>query len=220
MWRIHCVSQKGKSMKRITCLLVVVICAVCALPSAALADPPRTGSKNGSVPATTFSLWSTSHTSAAFPGFNVHTQAYGPPVPQIWGWCGIITKEKKVIRRFKKKGGAKVVLFCGGPKYDSAPKWGLRHIERRHRGDWDRKAFGTSMTWRQLADIGIAATLADPYVRGKVKDGKHCYSRVIYLWDLRRYRIVGTTIVRVLWRADGDRRIITAYPSDTHCDVR
>lgn len=64
---------------------------------------------------------------------------------------------------------------------------------------WSISDTGADMA--AVADVGIAATLADPYVRGKVKDGKHCYSRVIYLWDLQRDRIVGTTIVRVLWRA-------------------
>jgi hypothetical protein len=80
-------------------------------------------------------------------------------------------------------------------------------------------AVGTFQGWREIADIGIAATVRDPDIRGKIRSGKHCYSRVVYLWDVRRHRIIGTMIVRVVWRADGDRRIITAFPARTHCDL-
>jgi hypothetical protein len=104
----------------------------------------------------------------------------------------LITNEKKVVRVFKKKGGPKVTLFCGRPKYRSHPTWGLRHIYKSHKGQWEDMAVGTFQGWREIADIGIAGALRDPDVCGKIRNGKHCYSRVVYLWDVRRYRIIGT----------------------------
>jgi len=89
------------------------------------------------------------------------------PQPVTWGWCGVITPEKKLIRRFKKKGGAKVPLYCGGPKYSSRPTWGLRHILWRHEDDWERKAFGTHQGWRELVDISVDAVLRDPDIVAK-----------------------------------------------------
>jgi hypothetical protein len=136
------------------------------------------------------------------------------PEARIWGWCGIITKEMKVVRTFKKHGGAKVHLYCGGPKYSEKPRWGLRHIERYHESQWENKSFGTFQSWREIADISIAAVLADPVVKGPVKRGKRCYSRYVFLWDVSRDRMIDFMTVRVVFKATGDRRIITAYPAD------
>ena len=133
-----------------------------------------------------------------------------------WGACGVISKERKLVRTYSRRGGAKVYLYCGGPKFSSNPTWGYRHILKRHRDDFERKAFRTRQTWRELADISIEVALAHPKVAGPTRAGKRCYSAVVYLIDERNGDLVGTMIVRVLWRVS-DGAIITAHPAKQHC---
>jgi hypothetical protein len=141
------------------------------------------------------------------------------PQPVTWGWCGVITPEKKLIRMFKKKGGTHVPLYCGGPKYSFHPTWGLRHIVQRHEVDWERKAFGTHQGWRELVDISVDAVLRNPDVAGKERGGKRCFSRHVYLWDYERDQVVDFMTVKVVFLAHGSHKIITAYPATNNCDL-
>lgn len=153
----------------------------------------------------------------ALPTMKSQTIGYSGDAKVIaWGSCGVISKEKKLVRTYSRRGGAKVYLYCGGPKFSSDPTWGYRHILKRHRDDFERKAFRTRQTWRELADISIEVALAHPKVAGPIRSGKRCYSAVVYLIDHRNGDVVGTMIVRVLWRIS-DNAIITAYPAARHC---
>jgi hypothetical protein len=163
---------------------------------------------------TTQLVWTSSRTGPR----EQRVTATDAPQARVWGWCGLISKEKKVVRTFKKNGGAKVHLYCGGPKYSGHPRLGLRHIERYHESLWEYKSFGTFQSWREIADISIAAVLADPVVKGPVEDGKRSYSRYLYLWDVSCDRMIDFMTVRVIFKAAGDRRIVTAYPTDNNCN--
>lgn len=138
-------------------------------------------------------------------------------VAEVWGACGVITSTSKVVRTYDGVAGIRrVYLKCGGPKYSSRPDWGYRHILARHRGDFENMAAGTAQNWREVADISIGGALRDPQVRGGLVDGKRCFSRRIYLYNLRTGDQVRTRIVRVVFRAS-DNAIVTAYPSSKQC---
>ena len=64
-----------------------------------------------------------------------------------------------------------------------------------------------------MADISIDAVLKDPVIAGREYDGKRCFSRYVYLWDYQRNRVVDFMTVRVVFRAQGSHKIISAYPS-------
>ena len=154
-------------MKRILRTVLTAMAAMWLVPALALADAPQPAPQPDPALAPTAPVryaWSASAALPASKGAAIRNQRYGPREPQTWGWCGIIEGEEG-RSAFQEEGRAKVFLFCGGPKYDSKPKWGLRHIQRYHEGHWEGKAVGTNSTWRQLADVSIAAALADPFVR-------------------------------------------------------
>lgn len=181
-------------------LLVLIAAAACtavtAYPTAMAAEPGLR-----SVPKTT----------------SVRLPAKLSTGPQIWAACGLFGKTGKVVRTYGELAGVKRVhLTCGGPKYDSQPTWGYRHIVRYHEQHFEGMAAGTFQNWREVADIGIATALADPEVRGFVRDGKRCFSRTIRLYNTRTGQVVRTQIVRVVFRTS-DNAIITAYPSRQHC---
>ena len=109
-----------------------------------------------------------------------------------------------------------VYLRCGGPRYDSNPTCGYRHILARHRGDFERLAIGTSQNWRDVADLAMNATAGDPDVAVPVGGGKACYSRVIFLRNLRTNQVVSQQVVRmIVVIATND--IVTAYPATRQC---
>jgi hypothetical protein len=56
-------------------------------------------------------------------------------------------------------------------------------------------------------------------VAGKARDDKRGFSRYIYLWDVRNDKVIDVMIVKVVFKATGDLRIITAYPASSHCDL-
>lgn len=140
--------------------------------------------------------------------------SFGSGSSEVWGACGIWTKEAKIIRTYKRRGGAKVYLKCGGPKYTSDPTWGFRHIKRYHLSQFETMSFGTYQNWQQIADLAIATALATPE-RTTARDGKVCVSRTIKLYNVRTGREVDRATVRVIYRVR-DSAIITAYPS-AHC---
>lgn len=134
-----------------------------------------------------------------------------------WGACGVTTSTSKIIRTYDGVAGIRnVYLKCGGPKYTSSPTWGYRHILKNHRSDFENIAAGTAQNWRDVADVGMGGALRDPDVRGAESDGKRCFSRKIYLYNLQTGELVRTKIVRVIFRTS-DAAIITAYPSSSQC---
>ena len=136
----------------------------------------------------------------------------------IWGACGVITNENKIVRTYEGVAGIRrVYLTCGGPKYTDKPLWGYRHIQARHQRDFEVLAVRTAQNWRDIADVGMGGSLRDPEVRGPVIDGKRCFSRKIYYYNLETGKLVSTVIIKTIFRTT-DNAIVTTYPSDEHCD--
>lgn len=134
-----------------------------------------------------------------------------------WGACGVTTSTSKVLRTYDGVAGIRrVYLKCGGPKYTKNPTWGYRQILRYHRTDFENLVAGTAQNWRDIADVGMGGALRDPDVRGAARDGKRCFSRKIYLYNLQTGELVHTKIVRVVFRTS-DAAIITAYPASRQC---
>jgi len=135
----------------------------------------------------------------------------------VWGACGVVTSTSKIVRTYGGVPGIRrVYLKCGGPKYSDEPSWGYRHVLRYHIHDFEAMSVGTYQNWRDVADLAMATTLADPTVRRPAVDGKRCFSRALKLYDLHTGRLVRTQIFRVVFRTS-DAAIITVYPSSRHC---
>ncbi|QFG20783.1 hypothetical protein [Actinomadura sp. WMMB 499] len=131
-----------------------------------------------------------------------------------WGACGRNTDPQKLVRLFTKNRVVDFALRCGGPKYSSSPTWGYRHILWRHRGDFERMAAGTYQNWRDIADLAMSHNTSDPdrYSHG---GGKSCYSRVLYLRNIRTNQVVRKQIFKMI--VSSSNNIITSYPAGTHC---
>ena len=132
-----------------------------------------------------------------------------------WGACGLSTDPAKLVREFPVKPGVSFVLRCGGPKYSPTPGDGYRHILWRHRGDFERIASGTYQNWRDVADLSLASIASDPDIAAPSR-GSMCYSRVIFLLNLRTNQVVRQQIVKMIV-APETGNVITAYPADRHC---
>ena len=131
-----------------------------------------------------------------------------------WGACGRNTDTQKMVRLFTKNRVVDFALRCGGPKHSSSPTWGYRHILWRHRGDFERMAAGTYQNWRDIADLAMSHNTSDPD-RSRHSGGKSCYSRVLYLRNIRNNQVVRTQIFKMI--VSGSNNIITSYPAGTHC---
>jgi hypothetical protein len=142
-----------------------------------------------------------------------------PAAAAPWGACGIGTDESKVVAQYLVNVRTSFTLRCGGPRYAAEPAWGYRHVLWRHRGDFERLAAGTSENWRDLADLVMESISRDPDAAQDAGDGKGCYSRLIYLRNLRTNQVVGTQIFRMyVVIKTGD--IITVHPRSTQCPER
>ncbi|RSN51610.1 hypothetical protein DMH08_30305 [Actinomadura sp. WAC 06369] len=131
-----------------------------------------------------------------------------------WGACGRNTDPQKLVRLFTKNRVVDFALRCGGPKHSSSPTWGYRHILWRHRGDFERMAAGTYQNWRDIADLAMSHNTSDPD-RSKHSGGKSCYSRVLYLRNIRTNQVVRQQIFKMV--VGSNNNIITSYPSGSHC---
>ena len=139
-----------------------------------------------------------------------------PAAAAPWGACGLSTDPSKVVREFPVKPGVTFVLRCGGPKYSAEPGDGYRHILWRHRGQFEQIAVGTYQNWRDVADLSMEIIARDPDVAIPTTRGTTCYSRVVFLINLRTNQVARQQIVRmVVVTATGD--IVTAYPTERHC---
>lgn len=195
--------------------------------SSAAADP----SKGPSQPAATTTPSSSSDLAwSTEPGKVVGGAASDSRVQpmQVWGACGVITDNKKVLRTFSRHkatapGGkhmrsGKSKLQCGRP--DNAQGkggYGYRHITEDHLGDWSTLATRTSQNWRDVADLAIESALKDPDSVSYAKtNDAFCFSRLIYLVNKRTGKTVGTNKPRTILSA-GSTDIITAYPNSRQC---
>ena len=107
--------------------------------------------------------------------------------------------------------GGKSNLLCGNTSF------GYRHIVLRHRTEWEHSAILTGNNWRDVADFAISTVLGDPdMVRYQPRSRAFCFSRVIYLVNIRTNRLVGTKIPKVVV-SETNKRVITAYPTNTQC---
>lgn len=71
-----------------------------------------------------------------------------------------------ILRTYSRAGGGGFAagyssMRCGTQRTDGTG-WGLRHIEARHRADWQAKANYVGATWEDFLDFSVAQTLAGP----------------------------------------------------------
>ncbi|MEV5827741.1 hypothetical protein AB0L25_19435 [Spirillospora sp. NPDC052242] len=180
-----------------------LLCAsfVAAIVGTAGAAPAQAAPSSGDRPA-----WSASPASAV-------SRVQVPAAPP-WGACGRNTDPQKLVRLFTKNRVVDFALRCGGPKYSSSPTWGYRHILWRHRGDFERMAAGTYQNWRDIADLAMSSNTSDPD-RSRHSGGKSCYSRLLYLRNIRTNQVVRKQIFKMV--VGSNNNIITSYPAGTHC---
>ena len=133
-----------------------------------------------------------------------------------WGACGLGTEESKVVAQYVVNARTTFTLRCGSPRYDSNPRWGFRHILANHRENFEALAADTDQNWRDVADLALESISRDPDVAKPAGNGKGCYSRLIFMRNLRTNQIVRSQIVRMfVVISTGD--IITLYPHDSQC---
>lgn len=84
----------------------------------------------------------------------------------------------------------------------------------RHRADFERMAAGTYQNWRDVADLAMSYNTSDPD-RFSYGGGKSCYSRLLYLRNIRTGQIVRQQIFKMI--VSSQNNIITSYPTGTHC---
>lgn len=77
-------------------------------------------------------------------------------------------------------------------------------------------AFGTYQNWRDVADLSMEIIAKDPDVTVPTMRDTTCYSRVIFLANLRTNQVVRQKIVKMIV-VSGTGDIVTAYPTDRHC---
>jgi hypothetical protein len=135
-----------------------------------------------------------------------------------WGACGLGTDEDKLVTQYAVNARTNVYLRCGGPRWDPNPTSGYRHILAKHRGDFERLAFGTYQNWRDIADLAMEAMARDPDVAIPVRGAKACYSRAIFVRNLRTNQVVGQRIVKMIV-VIATNNIVTAYPASRQCEV-
>lgn len=187
----------------VLCMRAKIFCAVFAAATlgTVAAVPAQAAPSSADRPA-----WSASPSQATS---RAQVQA-APP----WGACGRSTDPQKLVRLFTKNRVVDFALRCGGPKHSSSPTWGYRHILWRHKGDFERMAAGTYQNWRDIADLAMSHNTSDPD-RYSHRGGKSCYSRVLYLRNIRTNQVVRKQIFKMI--VSGSNNIITSYPTGTHC---
>lgn len=133
-----------------------------------------------------------------------------------WGACGNGTEESKIVAQYAVNARTYVTLRCGGPRWTGEPTWGYRHILAGHRQDFERLALGTNQNWRDVADLAMDSIARDPDAVRPAGGGKACYSREIFLHDLRTGQLVRRQIVR-MYVVIGSGDIVTLYPHSAQC---
>lgn len=91
---------------------------------------------------------------------------------------------------------------------------------RHHDKDFERMAFGTGQTWRQVVDVSMEAISRDPDVVKPARGGQTCRSRVIYLNNKKTGKEVRRQIVVEYDRPMSDGPNVhtrTVFPRGKHC---
>jgi hypothetical protein len=127
-----------------------------------------------------------------------------------WGACGRSTPEDKLVRQYMVNPRLNFSLRCG-----NAQK-GYRHIVSRHLADFQRMAAGTYTNWRDVADLAMESIARDPDVAVPAGGGTGCYSRVLFLRNLRTNQVVRQQVFTMIVIVSTGE-IITAYPSADQC---
>jgi hypothetical protein len=136
----------------------------------------------------------------------------------LWHGCGFRSDDDKIVRTFERyraraeghfMRGGKSNLLCGNKNF------GYRHIKVRHRQEWEQAALLTRTNWRDVADFSIETVLGDPD-KVTYKNKKFCFSRLVYLVNKQTGRIVDTRTPNIVV-SEGNKRVITAFPSRFHC---
>ena len=127
--------------------------------------------------------------------------------PKTWAGCGVTADPNKVVRTFP----LAKVLRCGNSNY------GYWHIFAQHKSQFEQKAAGTYQNWRDIADIGMYASISNSTTtKYRASNDTTCYSRKIYLVNLQNNQTVGSTIVRTV-TGNRSNNVITAFPSSGYC---
>jgi hypothetical protein len=135
------------------------------------------------------------------------TAAAVAPAPATWAGCGVYADPLKIVRTFPRS----KVLRCGNTNY------GYWHIYARHRSQGEAKAAGTYQNWRDIADIGMYAALSNSTVtKIRYSNDTTCFSKRIYLVDVRTGRTVGRTITRIV-AGNRSNNVVTSFPSSGYC---
>lgn len=141
--------------------------------------------------------------------------AAASPSAQVWGACGTMTTESKVVRVFPSPQGP-LTLRCGGPRWSDSPAWGYRHLLSRHVTDFDGAAAGTFQNWRDIADLAIETVAADPDTLVPARGDQTCRSRVLFLVNVQTNHVVRQQIF-VMYTRNDSNDIVTVFPRDRQC---
>lgn len=135
-----------------------------------------------------------------------------PRPAQTWGACSYLSDATKTVAYYKLRGTTSIRLTCGTSGY------GYRHIQAKHASQFETVAFGTQFqgNWRYMADFAIGQVLSSPSTSVYQGSNKYCYSRKLPIVDLRTGEVTKHQIFKVVVDIYG-RKIITAYPSRSHC---
>lgn len=126
---------------------------------------------------------------------------------QTWAGCGVWADPSKVVRTF----GNSKVLRCGNKNF------GYWHIYNNHRSEFEQKAVLTNQNWREVADIGMGASISNSVVtKYRPSNDTTCYSRKIFLVNLQSRQTVGSVIVRTVV-GNRSNNVVTAFPSNGYC---
>lgn len=188
--------------------LVAVAVAVGVVASSGSLAAQAVGS-NPSAPAQVQAIWTADPSPAGVAA--AVQRASGSQVAaataQTWAGCGVGVDPNKVVRTFPHS----KVLRCGNANF------GYFHIFAQHKSQFEQKAALTGQNWRDVADIGMNASLSDSTVT-KFRDANDttCYSKQIYLVNLQNNQTVDTTIVRTV-TGNRSNNVVTAFPSSGYC---
>lgn len=127
-----------------------------------------------------------------------------------WRPCATNAPANQEIRRWLANGGVLhnqvVTLTCGDANY------GMRHISRNHRDDWNRLALIEYATWMDIADMAMTKSLWQPgVVQSRPSNNTTCYSGQIYLVNGATGAIAATNDPTVIM-SNNNKHMVTAYP--------
>ena len=130
--------------------------------------------------------------------------------PAPWSACPANRPDDALVRTFPVNARLNYYLRCGNVDK------GVRHVVARHRGDFQRVAFNTGLTWVAVADLTMETIARDPDVAIPAGGGKACLSRVIFLRNDHTNQVVRSQVFRMIVIVSTGE-VITAYPHSKQC---